>query len=84
MISLYSSRRSVQINNSTEIQVRESDLACKTTMDRRPRMTNENLHNDDLVLLDNLEIEPLSDDDLEAVAGGGCSLWCCSVIIIEP
>ena len=34
--------------------------------------------NDELVLLDNLEIEPLSDDDLEAVAGGGCSVWCCS------
>ena len=40
--------------------------------------TMNNEHNDDLLLLDNLEIEPLSDDDLESVAGGGCSVWCCS------
>jgi bacteriocin-like protein len=28
--------------------------------------------------LQELEIESLSDDDLQTVSGGLCSLWCCS------
>lgn len=37
----------------------------------------------DLLNIDNLEIQPLSDDDLENVVGGAardeiCSVWCCS------
>ena len=33
---------------------------------------------EDLANLDNLEIQPLSDEDLDGVAGGLCSLWSCS------
>lgn len=33
---------------------------------------------EDLASLDNLEIQPLSDEDLDGVAGGFCSVCCCS------
>jgi hypothetical protein len=31
-----------------------------------------------LLDLENVEIQPLSDEDLESVSGGFCSVWCCS------
>lgn len=35
---------------------------------------NEN----EIVDIDNAEIQPLSDEDLDSVVGGLCSIWCCS------
>lgn len=34
--------------------------------------------NEDLANIDNVEIQPLSDEDLDSVVGGWCSVWCCS------
>lgn len=31
-----------------------------------------------LLDLENVEIQPLSDEDLDSVSGGFCSGWCCS------
>jgi hypothetical protein len=39
---------------------------------------NETLKQDELVDIDNVEIEPLADEDLETVVGGLCSGWSCS------
>jgi hypothetical protein len=45
----------------------------------KDQVKDESLKTDeDLANLDNLEIQPLSDEDLDAVAGGLCSLWSCS------
>ena len=45
----------------------------------KDQVKDESLNTDeDLANLDNLEIQPLSDEDLDAVAGGFCSLWSCS------
>ena len=35
---------------------------------------------DELVGLENLEIEPLTDENLENVVGGACSGWLCSSV----
>jgi hypothetical protein len=39
---------------------------------------NETLKQDELVDIDNVEIQPLADEDLENVVGGLCSGWSCS------
>ena len=45
----------------------------------KDQVKDESLNTDeDLANLDNLEIQPLSDEDLDSVAGGWCSLWSCS------
>ncbi len=31
-----------------------------------------------LLDLESVEIQPISDEDLESMSGGGCSVWCCS------
>jgi hypothetical protein len=38
---------------------------------------DKNLNQETLLDLENVEIQPLSDEDLDSVAGG-CSAWCCS------
>ena len=46
---------------------------------KKDQVKDETLKTDeDLASLDNLEIQPLSDEDLDGVAGGLCSLWSCS------
>lgn len=34
--------------------------------------------------LQELDIEALSDDDLQTVSGGLCSIWCCSIPGNDP
>jgi hypothetical protein len=38
---------------------------------------DKDLNQNELVNLEDVEIQPLSDEDLDSVAGG-CSGWCCS------
>lgn len=35
---------------------------------------------DQISKLDSIDVEALSDEDLEEAAGGFCSLWCCSAV----
>ncbi len=39
---------------------------------------NENVKQEELNEVETLEIQPLADEDLDAVVGGLCSIWCCS------
>jgi hypothetical protein len=39
--------------------------------------------NEDVANIDNIEIQPLSDEDLDSVVGGFCSVWCCSSAEIQ-
>ena len=42
------------------------------------------MNDQELLDLNNLEIEPLTDDELDGVVGGLCSIILCSVIQREP
>lgn len=42
------------------------------------KVNNNQTESDPLLDLENVEIQPLSDEDLDSVAGGWCSGWCCS------
>lgn len=50
-------------------------------MDKQDKMTQIK---EALEKLQELDIESLSEEDLQTVSGGMCSLWCCSIPPIDP
>lgn len=50
-------------------------------MDNQDKMTQIK---EALAKLQELDIESLSEEDLQTVSGGMCSLWCCSIPPVDP
>lgn len=48
-------------------------------MDQTQREEKLEQIKEQIAKLDEMNLENLSDEDLESAAGGMCSVWCCSV-----
>jgi hypothetical protein len=52
-------------------------------MEQNEREEKVALAKEQIAKLEEINVESLSDEDLEGVAGGFCSVWCCSAVAAQ-